>query len=477
VLSNERARSSVDYLVRKGVAKDRISAKGYGRSCLLITGEDLSEEEHQENRRVTIKFKLSGNDAQAMVYETIAPSKSKKARKDITLLIDGLDSTAHCFKKGTHLEHTTGVEITANTEEGQEKTNAVGTSPITHRVVARAPYFRLAPLELLIPSKAPINQYLYKVNTCRYYSEKDNDSIVVQVYPDVKWNFHLFLNLSKPLAVSWSGLDTPGRKAMLSTNAHLINQKKYEYTEAAIGGALTAHWNKMSENKYEHSFDVSAQWEDKFKWLHRFTKRLKNLDNGITKQTRGTASNYTGGLPVRAEMLSPKISIGAEWQLARGEKANVILSSLGTQVKIYVIANPLIGLQIKIDLLDAAIRAGSVAVTGNTVAADLFEYSRKWAEKGYESDRFLLNFTMALDVIIQGVITGDGSITWNTNSDVVEGAFKPSAKIGVKLEAKLELNAKAIIVKIGKDVGKASKQEGVGFEGKGKLSVDSGEIF
>jgi outer membrane protein OmpA-like peptidoglycan-associated protein/tetratricopeptide (TPR) repeat protein len=63
-LSQERAQSCVDYLVSKGVDKNRLIAKGYGESKPLITDEEINklptEEEkeaaHQKNRRTEFKI-------------------------------------------------------------------------------------------------------------------------------------------------------------------------------------------------------------------------------------------------------------------------------------------------------------------------------------------------------------------------------------------------------------------------------------
>lgn len=57
-LSQRRAQSCVDYLLKKGVAKARLTAVGYGESKLIndcADGVDCSEEQHQENRRTTFR--------------------------------------------------------------------------------------------------------------------------------------------------------------------------------------------------------------------------------------------------------------------------------------------------------------------------------------------------------------------------------------------------------------------------------------
>lgn len=53
-LSQRRAQSAVDYIVSKGIAADRLVAKGYGESQLIIK-DAQTEEEHQVNRRSEFK--------------------------------------------------------------------------------------------------------------------------------------------------------------------------------------------------------------------------------------------------------------------------------------------------------------------------------------------------------------------------------------------------------------------------------------
>ncbi|MHB8259729.1 MAG: OmpA family protein [Bacteroidia bacterium] len=59
-LSQKRANTVVDYLISKGVAKKRLTAKGFGETQLAnrcANGVDCSDEEHRQNRRTV--FKLS----------------------------------------------------------------------------------------------------------------------------------------------------------------------------------------------------------------------------------------------------------------------------------------------------------------------------------------------------------------------------------------------------------------------------------
>jgi len=53
-LSDRRAKSTINWLIKNGVAKDRLTAKGYGEYKLInkcIDGVECTEEEHQLNRR------------------------------------------------------------------------------------------------------------------------------------------------------------------------------------------------------------------------------------------------------------------------------------------------------------------------------------------------------------------------------------------------------------------------------------------
>jgi outer membrane protein OmpA-like peptidoglycan-associated protein len=53
-LSENRAKSVVDYLVSKGISQNRLTAKGFGFSSPVIKGAK-TEEEHQQNRRTAFQ--------------------------------------------------------------------------------------------------------------------------------------------------------------------------------------------------------------------------------------------------------------------------------------------------------------------------------------------------------------------------------------------------------------------------------------
>lgn len=57
-LSQKRAESVVQYLIQKGIASDRLTAKGYGKSMPIENCDcpKCTEEQHQRNRRTTFKI-------------------------------------------------------------------------------------------------------------------------------------------------------------------------------------------------------------------------------------------------------------------------------------------------------------------------------------------------------------------------------------------------------------------------------------
>ncbi|MCB0410566.1 MAG: OmpA family protein, partial [Flavobacteriales bacterium] len=65
-LSQRRAQSCVDYLIKNGISADRLVSKGYGEEQLIISDaeiaklkfEDEKEDAHQQNRRT--EFKITG---------------------------------------------------------------------------------------------------------------------------------------------------------------------------------------------------------------------------------------------------------------------------------------------------------------------------------------------------------------------------------------------------------------------------------
>jgi outer membrane protein OmpA-like peptidoglycan-associated protein len=85
-LSQARAQSAVDYLVEKGIAKDRLIAVGYGETKLVngcSNGVDCTEEEHQKNRRTTFRIVGSNQKIESVEPDNIpVEGKPDEEKKD-----------------------------------------------------------------------------------------------------------------------------------------------------------------------------------------------------------------------------------------------------------------------------------------------------------------------------------------------------------------------------------------------------------
>ncbi len=451
VLSKERAQSSVDYLVRKGVDKDRISAEGYGRSRLLIKGENLSEEEHQQNRRVTIRFKLSGGDAKAMSFNTIAPNKGSKAKKELTLQVKGLDSTAHCFKKGTSLEHTAEVAVIdyigiTTSHNGTEDIVKEVHSPKIDGVI-------LPPMRFIFPHLVVPNQYKYHVHSCRYYIDKTKETIVVNVYPDIKWDFHFNLNLTNDLSVKWTGLTKLEDRKMKSRAGKLGAEKRWKYTEMDFGVTLDARWNKLSSTTYEKDWDGTLKYAAKIKQLYEVFAKIKEVAKYINGETKGRIVESKVGKKAGFSLgiKPPNFCIGAEWQLARGRKNKIATQEIGTEIKLYFSAKPLVAIEIVIDLLDLLVGVAAGAVSGGAAAPGarrIVSEIRNWLAEDQDSeDGKEFTVDMYINLKIWGALNiNEISATFHTAADDNQLDFTASNTIGITLEAGLELKASLAIV-------------------------------
>ncbi|WP_339699537.1 hypothetical protein [uncultured Marixanthomonas sp.] len=59
-------------------------------------------------------------------------------------------------------------------------------------------------------------QFKYLIHSYRYYDFPDIATVVAKVYPDIKWVFHLFLNLSNKASVKWQKLSAKKHRDMQS---------------------------------------------------------------------------------------------------------------------------------------------------------------------------------------------------------------------------------------------------------------------
>jgi len=185
-LSAKRADSVVKYLISKGVPANLISAKGYGKSKLIHTGENISEELHQENRRTTLRFKLFENDAQALVHDVIVPSYKMPAKLRIS--IEGFSRKA-CHKTKEHLNKIISKDSYKEIDshdltEGKPNYIDVKLHSVTPNIQEL--------INAFMDDKGQ-NIYSYYLNSCSYYSisNQKKPTFIINAYPDVNWVSHM----------------------------------------------------------------------------------------------------------------------------------------------------------------------------------------------------------------------------------------------------------------------------------------------
>ncbi len=79
-LSQKRARSAVDYIINQGVDKERIVAKGYGETQLIVPNA-TNEDEHQRNRRT--EFKVLRYNPEQQEEEAEEEVETNTSTKDV----------------------------------------------------------------------------------------------------------------------------------------------------------------------------------------------------------------------------------------------------------------------------------------------------------------------------------------------------------------------------------------------------------
>lgn len=71
-------------------------------------------------------------------------------------------------------------------------------------------------------------EYNVFIHSCRYFSEKKNSTILVKVYPDIKWKFDFFLNLTNDLSVKWMNMDPYEHKKLQEKSGKIGAEKRWK---------------------------------------------------------------------------------------------------------------------------------------------------------------------------------------------------------------------------------------------------------
>ena len=201
-LSQKRAQSAVDYLISKGVKKELIKAKGYGKTKLLFKGEDITEDLHQKNRRSTLKFLIEENQAKPIIVDVIAPDFEAKKKKNIQLKIDKWTD------KGCTRKHPKTVRV----KEGLGGNFTYDLKKDALTIINQNVHSLKAGLvQLIIDATGTGYNNTYKValNTCAYYSDPKQETVFVNAFTDAIFSYNFAYGIEDKDRIFFNDIKLP----------------------------------------------------------------------------------------------------------------------------------------------------------------------------------------------------------------------------------------------------------------------------
>ena len=228
-------------------------------------------------------------------------------------------------------------------------------------------------------------------------------------------------------------------------------ERRWEQKDATFGLSLKAEWDKSGEGTFTRSKELKSEYETKFKKLYSLFSSVGAMSDGITSGTKGQIRNIGfKGLPVTFAVKPPNLNIKAIWSLERAKQKNVSFEKIGTKLDLSFNADPLIGLEITIDLLCSAVGLVAGAVSGGTAAPGavrLYGIIKGKMNTGFDigNDDFGAKFTadVYIDLIISSVIKTAIGFSFNTVSDNGDSKAKLELANTLKIELKAGIWAKA----------------------------------
>lgn len=416
-----------------------------------------NEKEYEQNRRVDISFTFHGHDAQTIVYEVIAPSVSTK--KELTIDINGFDTKA-CFR-GTkkHTKEAYIVDVGQAIDKGDTK-KSFSSPSFNYSVYSDLSKFNIAPIQYIWPAATNPNQFHLHTHTCRYYSNEKRTTILIAAYPDIKWTLTFFLNLTNDLSVKWQNQPASKHAELQKKSGKVGAERRWKQKDASLGFSLKGEWDQNKNGSYGRSKELKTEYETKFKKLYDIFSSVGAMSDGITNTTKGQVRNIGfKGLPITFAVKPPNLNLKGEWSLERAKRQNTEQKVIGSKVDIAFEANPLIGLEMTIDLLCSAVGLVAGAVSGGTAAPGavrLYGLIKDRMTQGvkFGNDDFGAKFTsdVYIDLVISSTIKTNVGFSFNTNSDSKESKSKLELTNTLKAELKAGVWAKAelalVIVKI-----------------------------
>ncbi|QXU51200.1 OmpA family protein [Chryseobacterium sp. D764] len=394
-----------------------------------------NEKDYENNRRVDISFVFNAHDAQTVNYEVTAPSVSTK--KNLIIDITGFQ-TNECFRdsKGKHKKQALIVDVGQAIDKG-DTVKTFTTPSFSYGVYSNLSRVNVYPIEYIWPSATNPNQFHLHVHSCRYFSNEKRTTVLIKAYPDIKWELALefLVNVSNYKAANMPPGSVYAKHQEKSRQAGYNRMRMNETGKVpiSIGVGLSAEWDAGREKR-----SFTNEFADKIKLVARMIATAVNIVQNAINYAQSAAKETA--IPVGFNMRYPKFTVVGKWYLERVNERNTlsVIGEVGFGFK------PLIGAEVVIDILGAAIAAASYGATGNPAAARIINKFRGGLEKLGASVTFTATFYGELEIMVDAL-----------KIDSINGInMQGKTTIGGKMGATIELS---VSVEIGTVKGTKSK--------------------
>lgn len=377
-----------------------------------------NEKDYENNRRVDISFVFNAHDAHTIQYEVVAPSVTMK--KNLTVDIQGFDTKA-CFKgREKHKKEITVIDVGQALDKGDTKQSFTVPS-FNYKVYSDLSKFNAFPIQYIWPSATQPNHFHLHVHSCRYFSREQRTTVLIKVYPDIKWElaFELLINVSNYKAAN---MPAGNIYAKHQEKAREAGYKRWRMNETgkvpiSIGVNLSAEWDAGKQKR-----SLSNEFSDKIRPVARMLASAVNILQNAVNYAQSAAKETA--VPAAFNIRYPKFTVVGKWYLERvGE--NKTLSTIG---EVGFGLKPLIGAEVVIDIIGAAISAASYGTTGNPAAARIINKFRGSLEKLGASVVFTATFYGELEM------AADALKIDSINGIQMQGKTTIGGKMGATIE-------------------------------------------
>ncbi len=373
-LSQKRSDAVKKFFTGGGLDSRRINSIGRGEYNIQSPDDydHRNEKVYQDARRVDISFNFPGHTANAVVFETIAPSSPKNVILDILgFEVDDCYRDTEKHKK----------EVIVKSPDAKEFKGS-GTQ-LEFPIQSTLSNFNPAPLNYIWPKNNVLHKFadsaaLYKVHihSCRYYSLKNKPALLIKAYPDIKWEIAFELKLD---VKNYSHTNMPSEYRIFEKHQKIAREEGYKRwlmnkqgkVPMVIGLGLKAEWNDSKRKA-----NLTKEWEPKTKILTKtLSKSVELVQEGINI-CRGVMKATS--LPLTFDIRYPKIEVIASWYLQNEPDHDNKVAMVG---ELNFGAKPFIGASVTIDLIAAAITVASYATTGSPAISKIIERIRSAGKK------------------------------------------------------------------------------------------------